>query len=251
MGLSMYRSGNPALSDSTFEKESYADGGWWTDDADLMTMQGTTEKSAFLLLVTTVTAVMTALGMPDTSDLTMVGAIGGFALALIIIFSGSTSPILISLYAGLEGLFLGGLTWLFELSFPGIGLQAVLLTLFILGSMLMIYRAGLISWDRNLSIAVSSALVAIVLIYIVTWIGFFVGFEIPYIHSSGPIGIAFSVFVVGIGALCLVADFDFIENGVARGAPKQLEWRAAFGLMVTLIWLYFEILKLLAKLRSN
>ncbi len=247
----MYRSGNPALSDATFEKESYEGGGWWTDDADLMTMQGTTEKTAFLLFVTTVTAVMTALGMPDTTGLIMIGATGGLILALIIIFSGSTSPILISLYAGFEGLALGGLTWFFEMYFPGIGLQAVLLTLFILGSMLMIYRAGLIQWDRNLAIAVTSAMVAIVLIYIVTWIGFFVGFEIPYIHSSGAIGIGFSVFVVGIGALCLVADFDFIENGVARGAPKQLEWRAAFGLMVTLIWLYLEILKLLAKLRSN
>ena len=119
----------------------------------------------------------------------------------------------------------------------------------ILGSMIAIYRAGLIKWDRNLSIAVYSALSAIVLIYIFSIIGSISGwYGIPYIHGAGPIGIAFSLFVVGIGALCLVADFGFIERGVQMGAPKQMEWRAAFGLMVTLIWLYLEILELLAKI---
>ena len=118
--------------------------------------------------------------------------------------------------------------------------------------MIAIYRAGLIAWDRNTQIAVSSALVAIVLIYIISIIGSISGwYAIPYIHGAGPIGILFSLFVVGIAALCLVADFDFIEKGVERGAPKQLEWRAAFGLMVTLIWLYLEILKLLAKLAAS
>ena len=117
--------------------------------------------------------------------------------------------------------------------------------------MIAIYRAGLIAWDRNTQIAVTSALVAIVLIYLVSIIGSLFGFHVPYIHSAGPIGIGFSLFVIGIGALCLVADFDFIEKGVEKGAPKQLEWRAAFGLMVTLIWLYLEILKLLAKIASR
>ncbi len=135
---------------------------------------------------------------------------------------------------------------------PGIGILAALLTFLILGGMIAIYRAGLIAWDRNTQIAVSSALVAIILIYLVSMIGAFSGwYYIPYIHSAGPIGILFSLFVVGIGALCLVADFDFIEKGVERGAPKQLEWRAAFGLMITLIWLYLEILKLLAKIASR
>ena len=135
------------------------------------------------------------------------------------------------------------------LNLPGIGILAALLTFMILGSMIAIYRAGLIKWDRNLSIAVYSALSAIVLIYIFSIIGSISGwYGIPYIHGAGPIGIAFSLFVVGIGALCLVADFDFIERGVQMGAPKQMEWRAAFGLMVTLIWLYLEILELLAKI---
>ena len=138
------------------------------------------------------------------------------------------------------------------LQLPGIGILAALLTFMILGAMIMIYRAGLIAWDENTRIAVTSALVAIILIYIVSIIGSISGwYAIPYIHGSGPIGILFSLFVIGIGALCLVADFDFIERGVQRGAPKQLEWRAAFGLMVTLIWLYLEILKLLAKLAAR
>ncbi len=247
----MYRSGNPALSDATFEKESYKGAGWWTDDANLMTMQGTTEKTAFLMLVVAATGIMTALGMPETAGLMYVGLIGGLIVALIVIFSGSTSPLLITLYAGLEGLALGGLTWQFELFYPGIGLQALLLTLLILGTMVAIYRANLISWDRNLAIAVYSSMSAILLIYMITFMGSFVGFEVPHIHGNGTIGIGFSVFVVGIASLCLVADFDFIEKGVERGAPKQLEWRAAFGLMVTLIWLYIEIMKLLAKARSR
>ena len=117
----------------------------------------------------------------------------------------------------------------------------------ILGVMLTIYRAGLISWSKNLQIALGSAVLAILIIYLVSIIGVFVGFNVPYIHEANSWGILFSLFVVGIASLSLVADFDFIERGVERGAPKQLEWRAAFGLMVTLIWLYLEILRLLAK----
>ena len=249
----MYRSGNPALSDSTFDKSNYSDAPWWGEESNLMSIEGVAEKTGILLLITATTAIMTALSMPEASALILIGALGGFVVAMIVIFSGSMNPMLICVYAALEGLVLGGITWLFEvyLEMPGIGILAALLTFLILGAMIAIYRAGLIAWDRNTQIAVTSALVAIVLIYLVSIIGSFFGFHVPYIHSSGPIGIGFSLFVVGIGALCLVADFDFIEKGVERGAPKQLEWRAAFGLMVTLIWLYLEILKLLAKIASR
>ena len=249
----MYRSGNPALSDSTFDKSNYSDAPWWGEESNLMSIEGVAEKTGILLLITAITAIMTALSMPEASALILIGALGGFVVAMIVIFSGSMNPMLICIYAALEGLVLGGITWLFEvyLEMPGIGILAALLTFLILGAMIAIYRAGLIAWDRNTQIAVTSALVAILLIYLVSIIGSFFGFYVPYIHSSGPIGIGFSLFVVGIGALCLVADFDFIEKGVERGAPKQLEWRAAFGLMVTLIWLYLEILKLLAKIASR
>ncbi len=246
----MYRSGNPALSDATFDKSSYKEANWWDEESNLMSIEGVAEKTGILLLITATTAMMTAFSMPEASILILIGLFGGLAVALIVIFSGSLNPMLICAYAALEGLALGGITWFFEvgLELPGIGILAALLTFLILGAMIAIYRAGLIAWDRNTQIAVTSALVAIVLIYLISIIGAVFGFHVPYIHGTGPWGIAFSLFVVGIGALCLVADFDFIEKGVERGAPKQLEWRAAFGLMVTLIWLYLEILKLLAKI---
>ena len=246
----MYRSGNPALSDATFDKSSYKEANWWDEESNLMSIEGVAEKTGILLLITATTAMMTAFSMPEASILILIGLFGGLTVALIVIFSGSLNPMLICTYAALEGLALGGITWVFEvyLEMPGIGILAALLTFLILGAMIAIYRAGLIAWDRNTQIAVTSALAAIVLIYLISIIGAVFGFHVPYIHGTGPWGIAFSLFVVGIGALCLVADFDFIEKGVERGAPKQLEWRAAFGLMVTLIWLYLEILKLLAKI---
>lgn len=247
----MYRSRNPALNDSTFEKSAYKGAPWWEDyESNMMTIEGVAEKTGLLLLITTTTALATAFSMPESSPLIVLGGIGGFILAMMIIFSGSKNPALICAYAALEGLVIGGLTWYVEvgLQLPGIGIVAAILTFMILGGMLAIYRAGLISWDRNLAIAVGSALFAIIMIYVFSFLGAVTGwFHVPYIHGSGPVGIGFSLFVIGIGALCLVADFDFIEKGVERGAPKQLEWRAAFGLMITLIWLYLEVLELLAK----
>ena len=247
----MYRSRNPALNDSTFEKSAYKGAPWWEDyESNMMTIEGVAEKTGLLLLITASTALATAFSMPESSPLIVLGGIGGFILAMMIIFSGSKNPALICAYAALEGLVIGGLTWYVEvgLQLPGIGIVAAILTFMILGGMLAIYRAGLISWDRNLAIAVGSALFAIIMIYVFSFLGAVTGwFHVPYIHGSGPVGIGFSLFVIGIGSLCLVADFDFIEKGVERGAPKQLEWRAAFGLMITLIWLYLEVLELLAK----
>ena len=247
----MYRSRNPALNDSTFEKSAYKGAPWWEDyESNMMTIEGVAEKTGLLLIITATTALATAFSMPESSPLIVLGGLGGFILAMVVIFSGSKNPVLICAYAALEGLVIGGLTWYVEvgLQLPGIGIVAAILTFMILGGMLAIYRAGLISWDRNLAIAVGSALFAIIMIYVFSFLGAVTGwFHVPYIHGSGPVGIGFSVFVIGIGALCLVADFDFIEKGVERGAPKQLEWRAAFGLMITLIWLYLEVLELLAK----
>ena len=246
----MYRSGNPTLSDSTFDKSNYQEASWWNESSNLMTMEGTVEKTAILLIITTTLAIATYTLFPG---LAVIGFLGGFITAMIVIFSKSTNPVLICAYAGFEGLALGGFTFFIEVAveFPGLGIIAAAITFAILGSMLMLYRANLISWDRNLAIAVYSSLGAILIIYLASFIGMFLGFEIPLIHGNGPVGIAFSLFVIGIGALCLVADFDFIEKGVERGAPKQLEWRAAFGLMITLVWLYVEVLKLLAKLVSR
>ncbi len=246
----MYRSRNPSLSDSTFDKSNYRDAPWWDENSALMTMEGTVEKTGILLIITTTLAIATYAFLPS---LAVIGFIGGFITAMIVIFTRSNNPVLICSYAGFEGLAMGGLTYFIEtaVEFQYLGIIAAALTFTILGSMLAIYRAGIISWDRNLAIAVYSSLGAIVIIYLISFIGMFLGFQIPLIHGNGVVGIGFSLFVIGIGALCLVADFDFIEKGVERGAPKQLEWRAAFGLMITLIWLYVEILNLLVKLASR
>ena len=246
----MYRSTNPTLSDSTFDKSNYKHNSW-DEESNFMTMEGTVEKTAILLILTTTLAIATYI--TTIPELSVIGFLGGIITFLIIVFTKSTSPFLICSYAIFEGILLGGLTYSIEnsIDFPGLGILAAALTFVILGSMLAIYRAGIISWNRNLAIAVYSSLVAILIIYLISFIGIFLGYKIPLIHGNGLVGIGFSLFVIGIGALCLVADFDFIERGVERGAPKQLEWRAAFGLMVTLIWLYIEILFLLAKLASR
>ena len=253
----MMRSGNPALNDETFAPSSYQEKPWWdgfdiADESTTMSIEGTAEKTGILLGITVLTALVTAFSMPETIPFVTIGYLGGFITAMIVIFSRSTNPVLICLYAAFEGMALGGITWFFE-SIPGlqgVGIVAALLTFGILGVMLTIYRMGLIHWDENTRIAVTSAVVGIFAIYIVSIIGSFVGFELPFMQA-GPWGIAFSLFVVGIASFCLAADFDFIERGVLSGSPKELEWRAAFGLMVTLIWLYVEILRLLAVIAAS
>ncbi|MFL2970958.1 MAG: Bax inhibitor-1/YccA family protein [Candidatus Thalassarchaeaceae archaeon] len=251
------RSGNPALSDETFSSSSYQDKPWWdgfdiADESTTMSIEGTAEKTGILLTITILTALFTAFSMPESAPLMMLGFLGGFITAMIVIFSRSTNPVLICLYAAFEGMGLGGLTWFYE-SIPGlegIGIVAAFITFAILGAMLTIYRMGLIHWDENTRIAITSAVLGIFVIYIVSIIASFVGYSLP-IMEPGPWGIAFSLFVVGIASFCLAADFDFIERGVLSGSPKELEWRAAFGLMVTLIWLYVEILRLLAIIAAS
>ena len=253
----MMRSGNPALSDETFSSSSYQDKPWWggfdiADESTTMSIEGTAEKTGILLTITILTALFTAFSMPESAPLMILGFLGGFITAMIVIFSRSTNPVLICLYAAFEGMGLGGLTWFYE-SIPGlegIGIVAAFITFAILGAMLTIYRMGLIHWDENTRIAITSAVLGIFVIYIVSIIVSFVGYSLP-IMEPGPWGIAFSLFVVGIASFCLAADFDFIERGVLSGSPKELEWRAAFGLMVTLIWLYVEILRLLAIIAAS
>ncbi|RPG71167.1 MAG: Bax inhibitor-1/YccA family protein [Euryarchaeota archaeon TMED192] len=249
----MYRSGNPTLRDSTFQNSTYQGAPWWdSNQSQSMTIEGVAEKTGVLLLITATVALATAFtATPESAFLFIIlGFLGSLILSLFIVFRRSINPGLICAHSAFEGLFIGGLTWFYEvaLDLPGIGIIAAVLTFAILAAMLAIYRAGLIAWNRNLAIAVASSVVAIILIYIVSIIGAITGaYSVPYIHDATPIGIAFSLFVIAIGALCLVADFDFIERGVQSGARKELEWTAAFGLMVTLVWLYIEILRLLAK----
>ena len=181
-------------------------------------------------------------------------AIIGFILALVTIFrspskAGSTAP----LYSLSQGIFLGGITMIFEDQFPGIAIQAIGLTFGILASLLFCYKSGIIKPTENFRLMVFSATVGIGIIYLISILMniFGNGQETMMIHQTGPWGIGFSLFVVGIASLNLVLDFDFIEEGAEQGMPKYMEWYGAFSLMVTLIWLYMEILRLLAKLRSR
>ena len=222
-----------------------------------MTLNGTVHKTALLLIGLIATAAITWRRTMLTEDLStlypylIVGMIGGLVVGFITAFKMEWSPVTAPLYCVLQGLFLGIVSAIFEQKFPGIVFQAVSLTFGTLASLLLAYQTGLIKATENFKLGVTAATGGIMLIYLINFVMSFFGSGIPYIHESGTFGILFSLFVVVIAALNLVLDFDFIENGVEQKAPKYMEWYAAFGLLVTLIWLYIEILRLLAKMRSR
>ena len=221
---------------------------------DSMTIGGTVNKTAFSLLILLVTAsYVWNRGAADSALWTfvMVGGIGGLVVAMATIFKQTWAPVTTPLYAALEGLALGGISVVFEATYPGIVSQAVFLTFGTLAALLMAYRSGVIRATENFKLGVVAATGGIALVYLLSFVLGFFGIGIPLIHSSGTFGILFSVFVVVIAALNLVLDFDFIEQGAERRAPKYMEWYGAFGLLVTLVWLYLEILRLLSKLQSR
>lgn len=243
------RSGNPSLNKDAFNKHDS------TDSGQTMTISGTVNRTFILILLLLATFVYSwSQFVNDPGSVTpliLVGAIGGLIVAIITIFVPKISPFTAPLYALLEGLFLGAISASYEAQYGGIVFQAVLLTIAVLISLLLIYKSGLIKVTQNFRIGVISATGAIFLVYIVSFVGGFFGFTVPYLHDASPIGIAISVFIVIIAALNLVLDFDFIENAAARRTPKYFEWYGAFGLLITLIWLYLEILRLLSKIRSR
>lgn len=257
----MIRSGNPALKESTFL--DLGSGTVVSRDAGAMTLNGTVNKTGILLLLSVLTAAFawtqsvvtgpdgTAMVAPGITIYALGGAIGGFILALVTVFKKTWSPVTAPLYALVEGFFLGAISAVFELKYPGIVFQAVVLTFGTLGALLAAYRSGLIRATENFKLGVVAATGGIALVYLVSMGLRLFGKDIPLIHESGLVGIGFSLFVVVIAALNLVLDFDFIESGVEAGAPKYMEWYGAFGLMVTLVWLYIEFLRLLAKLQSR
>ena len=250
------RSGNPALNQNTF-----LDVGSGQvvsrDGSQVMTLNGTVNKTGFLLLLAVATAAYTwSLYDPMNPGAVMpwmlVGGIVGFIVAIVTVFKKTWAPVTAPMYALLEGLFLGGISAFFEMRFPGIVMQAVMLTLGVLAALLLAYKSGLIRATENFKLGVVAATGGIALLYLVNMGMRLFGFEgMGFIHESSLMGIAFSAFVVVIAALNLVLDFDFIESGAEAGAPKYMEWYGAFGLVVTLVWLYLEILRLLAKLQSR
>jgi len=241
--LSM-RSGNPALSAKTF-KNAVGTG------TEKMTIGGTVNKTAMSLLLLMATASYTWTN--PSPALMMFGLFGGLIMAIITIFKKTWAPYTVSGYALLKGLALGGISRFFEMQYPGIVSQAVFLTFGILAALLLAYKSGLIKPTENFKLGVVSATGGIFFLYLISWIMsmFGSGLSIMNPSNSSMFSIGFSIFVVIIASLNLVLDFDFIEEGAEMGAPKYMEWYGAFGLLVTLIWLYLEILRLLAKLQSR
>lgn len=243
------RTSNPLLSERTFQTYYQQD-----ELSDKMTISGTVNKSLILWVILLFTASfswMQGAESPLFTWMVMGGAIGGLAVAVLCAFKKEWSPIIAPIYAALQGLFLGGVSMLIEKSYPGIVPQAVALTLGVFVSLLFSYKSGYIKATENLKLGIVSATGAIALVYMVSMGLRIFGMEMPFIHESGWIGIGFSIFVVVIAALNLVLDFDFIEKGVENHSPKWMEWYASFGLMVTLVWLYIEILRLLVKIAGR
>ena len=247
------RSGNPALNDATFSNFNSSE----STEKNFMTLQGTVNKTGILLVLVTLTASWTwnlffvSEDPSSVMPLAIGGAILGFLLALVTIFKQSWAGITAPAYALAQGLFLGAISAIFESQYQGIVIQAVGLTLGTLASLLVLYKTGIIKPTENFRLMIVSATMGIGLLYMVSIVMNMFGSSIGFIHSNGLFGIGFSLFVVAIAALNLVLDFDFIEQGSEQNAPKYMEWFGAFSLMVTLIWLYLEMLRLLAKLRSR
>jgi uncharacterized YccA/Bax inhibitor family protein len=239
------RSSNPILKPEVFSQAgAYA-------SSDAMTVQGTIDKT-FVLLCLLVVGAGLVWGQPlKFLPWAMPAAIIGFILALITTFKRDWAPVTAPLYAFAEGIVVGWISSLMEQQFPGIVVQAVLLTFGTLFSLLVLYRSGIIKVTQQFRMMIVGATMAIVLVYLVSMVMGMFGKTIPLINEAGPVGIIFSLIVVGVAALNLVLDFDFIEQGSKMNAPRYMEWYAGFGIMVTLIWLYLEILRLLAKLRSR
>jgi uncharacterized YccA/Bax inhibitor family protein len=257
--MALFKTSNPALSQNTFSDAARSQyGGNLVDAAARMTLSGTVNKTGILLLCAVATAAWTWNQFMQTHDLTvagpavMVGALGGFVVAMVTIFKKTWSPVTAPIYALLEGLVLGGLSAMFELRYPGIAMEAVGLTFGTLFVMLFLYKSGVIKVTQKFRMGVFAATGGIAVFYLLTWVlSMFHISAFSSVFGSGPIGIGFSLFVVAIASLNLVLDFDFVEQGVAAGAPKYMEWYAAFGIMVTLVWLYLEMLRLLSKMRRN
>jgi uncharacterized YccA/Bax inhibitor family protein len=240
---------NPTLSPQVFTDARLATRG------EPMTIQGAVNKTAVLLAITVVAAAYTwqhtLKGDTSVNGWIIGGALLGFVFAIITSFKPMWSPITAPIYALCEGFFIGGVSALFELRMPGIVMQAVMLTFGTLAALLGAYTMGIIRSSPAFRRGVIAATGGIALVYLASWILSFFHIQIPGIFGSGTVGIVFSLVVVVVAALNLVIDFDLIESGARAGAPKYMEWYSGFALLVTLVWLYLAILRLLAKLNRR
>lgn len=238
---------NPVLNEKFSAQEQALQG-------EVMTVNGTIQLTALLGLIVVMSAIFVwsrfSLGYTDLGVTLMSGgAIVGFIVAMIVIFA--KVKYLVPVYAAAEGCFLGGISATLESSYPGIVSQAVAGTFAALFSMLILYKAGMIRATEKFRSVLLISMFSILAIYLVNFIGGFFNYSVPVVNSSSNFGILFSVVVVIVAALNLILDFDYIERGAENNLPKDNEWFGAFGLMITLVWLYLEILRLLAKLNSR
>ena len=250
------RTSNPAFSKKFFER-TFTD---VTDDT-VMTLKGTVNKAFLMTLLVILGASYTwriffqnpnpEVMHPALITYMLVGGIGGFVVSLIIMFRPVSSPWAAPVYAVLEGLFLGAVSAVFELKMPGIVIQAASLTFLTLLAMLFLYRSGIIRVTEKFRMGVFAATGGIALMYFAGFILGLFGINFPLMHSGGTLGIIVGVVVCGVAALNLVLDFDLIDKGSQSNLPKFMEWYSAFALMVTLVWLYLEILRLLSRINSR
>ncbi len=248
-----FESHNPVMKDRVYQEASQD-----VLDADMtqagvirerMTVQGAINKSFILGGIMLVTA---AISFNSPSPLFMWGgAIGGLIVVLISSFRPQYSPTLAPVYAGLEGLFVGAISAMYAYAFNGIVFQAVTLTMAVFFLMLFIYKSGIIKVTSKFRTGVVMATGGILVVYLLTWVLSMFGINMPYLHEGGLIGIGISLLIVGVAALNLLLDFDNFEKGEQYGAPSYMEWFSAMGLLVTLVWLYIEILRLIAIFSSN
>ncbi|HPF51118.1 MAG TPA: Bax inhibitor-1/YccA family protein [Draconibacterium sp.] len=254
--MNITKSSNPVFKERVFARDYNASG-------EVMTVNGTINKTALMLLLVVAGAVYTwnkfiaasgngvEYGMQAVLPWLAVGGIGGFITVLITVFRPQSSGISAPIYAVFEGLLLGGLSAIFEMQYPGIVMRAVALTIAVFAGMLFFYRSGIIKVTNKFMMGVFAATAGIALVYLVSFIGGFFGMNTSFLYGNSNLSIGISLVVVAVAALNLILDFAFIERASASGAPKYMEWYGAFGLMVTLIWLYLEILRLLSKLASR
>ena len=238
------RSGNPALTKNTFKNISFS-------DSNRMTLEGTVNKTIIALTLLLFSASYTY--SSANTNLIWLGFIAGFILAIVTIFKKELAPYTVPAYAIFEGLALGGISYIYASMYTGIVQQAIFLTFGIFGSLLFAYKTKIIKPTENFKLGIFAATGGIFLVYLISFIMSFFGSGLSIMNpmNSSLMSIGFSLFVVIIASLNLVLDFDFIEEASENGAPKYMEWYGVFGLLVTLIWLYLEILRLLAKLNSR
>ena len=245
----LFKTSNPALNENTFDGRVAVAG-------EAMTLQGTVNKTGVLLLCVVITAAWTwgiaHSQAPEAALPWMLGGlVGGLVFALVTIFKKEWSPITSPIYALCEGLVLGGISALLERTYSGIAIQAMGLTFGVTAVMLMLYRTGVLRATPKFTVGVVAATGGIFLVYMVDLVLGIFGRHVPLLNSAGPLGIGVSAVIVVIAALNLILDFDFVETGVHARAPKYMEWYGAFGIMVTLVWMYMEILRLLSKVRQR